>query len=704
MSSSNDGFEDYVETTVDPGPWLLLGTTIFCFGMMVVVVPVLVTRTLQQRRRKQQQSPHTATTSGTAISPHGLLPTGKKGDTDEALPVSFREILAVDNETKKIVHLAVPYTVTALTSSVFANICLILISRRIGTKPVAAYALVQVLAGLTDGILQGPIYACTTLCSQAVGAGNNVLAGSFIQLSMIFYVLLNLPVVLFWWYYMYEIILHLEWGDDTTALLAQDFIRVYIWSYVLGGLSNALWQLLEITNHQVMGTMISMAWGATNVIVIAILTAIPSVSLVHVAYAYNVTALLFIGITLYLAQRYDWLKPFNQGLFGTVSIRNPSAVSQMLQQAVPLSFGSLLSNAEWAVLTFFASHLGPAEVAAWALLGSIWDIFYAVTGGIGDAAEIRLAYLLGDNNPRGAKVSAYKSLFLGMVLASLISILYFSLQGQIPAWFTSDTTLQHMLAELVPFVGVANLTMTFGMQCWSLIGAQGKYKLATWIKFVSSWGVAMPLAALYVYVFRLDLQGLTSAVCIGYLSTGSALSYLLLSTDWPEVAKKIHAQNAASPDDDDKDQQLYAAMRFNSNAARLAARRNIRLLTLPPGQRSGLLLGNVFSKPGTYVVLLREWSPLRGQVNIGDQVLAIDGVDVSHEMASEISSRLKTAGMFERYVSFSAPPADVADEDDDEPHVDLEQIAEDESFDRNEYSMVKAGSYERGHFGLPAVI
>jgi hypothetical protein len=49
-----------------------------------------------------------------------------------------------------------------------------------------------------------------------------------------------------------------------------------------------------------------------------------------------------------------------------------------------------------------------------------------------------------------------------------------------------DATLQAMLAELVPFVGMANLTMTFGMQCWSLIGAQGKYKLATWISFLSS--------------------------------------------------------------------------------------------------------------------------------------------------------------------------------------------------------------------------
>lgn len=116
------------------------------------------------------------------------------------------------------------------------------------------------------------------------------------------------------------------------------------------------------------------------------------------------------------------------------------------------------------MLTCFASYLGPAEVAAWAILGSIWGVFYSVTDGIGDAAEIRVSHHLGENQPTMAQLSSYKSLFLGMVVASIVSIVYFSLQNDIPAWFTDDETLQSMLRELVPFVGVANLTMTFGMQ------------------------------------------------------------------------------------------------------------------------------------------------------------------------------------------------------------------------------------------------
>ena len=306
----------------------------------------------------------------------------------------------------------------------------------------------------------------------------------------------------------------------------------------------------------------------------------------------------------------------------------------------------------------FASHLGPAEVTAWAILGSIWEVFYSVTAGIGDAAEIRVALHLGDNNPTMARLSAYKSLLLGMVVASVVSIIYFSLQYKIPAWFTSDETLQAMLAELVPFVGVANLTMTFGMQCWSLIGAQGKYKLATWITFFSSWGVCMPLAAVYVYVFRIDLQGLASAVAIGYLTTGASLSYVLLSTDWHRVARKIQRQNAEDEmeeeqREDQEEEAVYASLKATKGAAaKVSTHRNIRssvrLLTIPAGSRSGILLGTIYARPGTYVLMVQHWSPLYRRIKPGDSILALNGVNVSHESAMDIAKRLQAARMFDR--------------------------------------------------------
>jgi MATE family multidrug resistance protein len=236
-----------------------------------------------------------------------------------------------------------------------------------------------------------------------------------------------------------------------------------------------------------------------------------------------------------------------------------------------------------------ASHLGPAEVAAWAILGSIWDLLYYTTCGIADSGEIRVAKHLGDNCPKLAQLAAFKALLMGMVIGIITSVLFFCLQDQIPGWYTHDETLTAMLRELVPFVGVANLSMTFGMQCWSLIGAQGKYKVATWVSFISSWGVTMPLAAIFVYVFFIDLQGLMAAMTIGYTSCGATLSYLLLSTDWEEQAHKIQERNAdvksgAAGEDtkgDDAQEELYASLQVRGAASHAVASRGIRQLVVP---------------------------------------------------------------------------------------------------------------------------
>ena len=326
------GFEGYVEDTVDPGPWLLIGTCVFCFGVMLVAVPLLVAYTLKQRKHQ-----HDVTEQ--------LL------DAKRPVETNFRSLVSFDRETRKIVKLAIPYTVSALASSTLANVCLVLVSQHIGTKAVAAYALVTILVELTDGMIQGPIYACTTLCAHAVGAGNNFLAGQYIQLAIIFYLLFNIPVVYFWWFYMYDVILILEWGDDITAQMSQEFIRVYIWSFILGGIESSVWELLDVTGHAVEGTIMSIVWGITNVVFVGLLVTTQEATLQQVGLVYLGTAVFFIGLTLSIAKCRGWLKPFTKGLFRSMAFTNFSAINLLLKQAVPLAFASLLSNAEWAILT-----------------------------------------------------------------------------------------------------------------------------------------------------------------------------------------------------------------------------------------------------------------------------------------------------------------------------------------------------------------
>ncbi len=88
----------------------------------------------------------------------------------------------------------------------------------------------------------------------------------------------------------------------------------------------------------------------------------------------------------------EWIKEFEAGLFGNCVFRDVSVVKGIFRVALPLGFGSLSASAKWEILTVFAAFLGPAEAAAWAIMGYVWGIFESMTEAAGDAAEVRVVF------------------------------------------------------------------------------------------------------------------------------------------------------------------------------------------------------------------------------------------------------------------------------------------------------------------------
>jgi hypothetical protein len=118
--------------------------------------------------------------------------------------------------------------------------------------------------------------------------------------------------------------------------------------------------------------------------------------------------------------------------------------------------------------------------------------------------------------------------------------------------------------------------------CWTLLGSQGRYRLASIVAVLSSWFVTLPLAALFTLVIDINLQGQTSAVVIGYMVSGSLNAYFLFRSDWMSLSLAVQKANenevgptpaldilaspaakpssptTASPDSDNFDEILYS--------------------------------------------------------------------------------------------------------------------------------------------------
>lgn len=162
----------------------------------------------------------------------------------------------------------------------------------------------------------------------------------------------------------------------------------------------------------------------------------------------------------------------------------------------------------------------------------------------------------------------------------------------------------------------------------------------------------MPLAAVFVYALRIDLQGLMSATTIGYTTCGAALSYFLLSTDWEKQARKIRGRNAQAEEkevymapvgkgcDDELEDELWAALPVRGVTPKTGAFRRVRILVVPAYKRCGILFGNIPSRAGPFVLEVRHWSPLFGRVQPGDALLSIGGEDAANMDSNEIASML----------------------------------------------------------------
>jgi len=135
----------------------------------------------------------------------------------------------------------------------------------------------------------------------------------------------------------------------------------------------------------------------------------------------------------------------------------------------------------------------------------------------------------------------------------MVSAGFLILIPYLPRWFTKDDTLQDMVGGLLPFIAIGNVLMVWGMVSWSLVGAQGRFKIATFVSAVMSFCVTLPLSTGFCVGFRFSLEALVGAVLIGYSTTGLAMGYILQMSDWEGISKSIIALH------DEDDQNNYSS-------------------------------------------------------------------------------------------------------------------------------------------------
>lgn len=367
------------------------------------------------------------------------------------------------------------------------------------------------------------------------------------QLSWVLYTICYVPNVVVWMFFTRDVV-RLFGFNEVTAEMAQEYARFLVLAQWIEGLDEAYSNLLSVIEHERFMTFNAIANEvmSTCFVLLAVLVGPKITTLKDVGAIEFSVNVLFFGFSVFLSNCMGWMTKYTEGMFRTNALRNSDAVRTVFKTATPLAFGQLLQYSEWEMLTIFVAALGTAEVTCWGIVGSLWDTLEALTEGFGDAAEIRVGHHLGAGRPMNARISSYKSILVSVICSTTITSVMWIIGEELAALLTPDPTLRHLIVEVLPLMGIGNITLTAGSVSWALVGAQGRYRLATFIALIGSWFVTLPLAAIYTYALNFDLQGITSAVVVGYSVTGTCLLQVLLRSDWHRLSRNLMEVNAGS--------------------------------------------------------------------------------------------------------------------------------------------------------------
>lgn len=262
-------------------------------------------------------------------------------------------------------------------------------------------------------------------------------------------------------------------------------------------------------------------------------------NLTHLGILTLLLSILYCVIIFGFVSYKGWLNPYWPGLVQSLSLRNIRLLQTLLNMAVPLTFGGIVATVQWELLTLFAAHMGSPEVAAWTLLGSIWNVFEYLPSGFTTAIDLRVSRYLSQGNPGMAKVSAYKSLLYSTVATALTSALFVSLRNKVVRWYSDEDVIRDMLSDLILLVGIANVVMVVGVVAYAILCAQGRTRSATLTYVVLSFVATFPLSFYFVYIQGYDLQSLIFALIVGYSASSLVLLVFLLTSNWKRYSETV---------------------------------------------------------------------------------------------------------------------------------------------------------------------
>jgi len=188
----------------------------------------------------------------------------------------------------------------------------------------------------------------------------------------------------------------------------------------------------------------------------------------------------------------------------------------MIRLALP---GVMMTFCEWLsfdILTFSASYLSAAHLAAQSIIFTVMIVMYHLPFPTSVAASTRFGNLIGFGALRAARVAARTYTVIFICIGFMDMVILASCKSYIPFIFSKDPDVWAIAAKVMPIVSAAQFFDATTALANGLVRGLGRQSVGGWINLATYYIFAVPLALFLAFgPPKLGLTGLWIGPCSG---------------------------------------------------------------------------------------------------------------------------------------------------------------------------------------------
>ena len=247
----------------------------------------------------------------------------------------------------------------------------------------------------------------------------------------------------------------------------------------------------------------------------------------------------YIGMTLYIHFKKDLIHKEAWHLPNKLWI---SKIPQFLKYGIPSCLMLLFEWWAFEIINVYWGWLGVKQLASYIIVLSILITMYLPSLGIAVWSTNLIGNHLGSNKPNWSKTYSLASLTFGMIIESILLILFFLFRDTIISVYTTDTEVIFWINQISILWYIFTITDLLQGVLTGTIRAIGYQNQATIIAVITYWIILLPISYIFAFPFELGFIGIWIGFPLWSCFQVSCFLYIIFTAPWKEIALKASKQ------------------------------------------------------------------------------------------------------------------------------------------------------------------